>query len=145
MRFFSFLIPALFAFSLSNGWENDFEAALKKAHDQHKNIILNFSGSDWCIPCIRMEKEIFESAEFKKYADEKLVLVNADFPRLKKNKLSREQQKKNEILADKYNPSGSFPLTLLIDENGKVIKTWEGYPEINGSQFAAQITAAINK
>ncbi len=144
MRVFSLLFISLFLCLSANGWENDFDSARQKAHDQHKNILISFSGSDWCIPCIRLEKEIFETAEFKAYADSKLVLVNADFPRLKKNKLSKEQEKRNELLADKYNPSGAFPLTLLVDENGKVLKTWEGFPEANGAQFVSQIKLALH-
>jgi len=144
MRAFSILLTALLLFSVQNRWENDFAIAKQKAHDQHKNILVSFSGSDWCIPCIKMEKEIFESADFKSYADSKLILVNADFPRLKKNKLSKEQQTRNETLAEQYNPAGSFPLTLLIDESGKVIKTWEGFPEANGAQFVSQLRTALH-
>src|SRR3954470_12516322 len=103
-------------------WQNDFEKAKQTAQADHKYILLNFSGSDWCGPCIRLHKEIFDSEVFTKYADEHLVLVKADFPRLKKNMLSKEQQKQNDALADKYNSDGAFPLTLLLDADGKVIK-----------------------
>jgi thioredoxin-related protein len=143
MRLLSIILTALLLNS-SLVWENDLEVAKQKAQDQHKHILVSFSGSDWCIPCIKMEKEIFESADFNSFAEANLVLVKADFPRLKKNKLSKEQEKRNEKLADKYNPSGSFPLTLLLDENGKVLRTWEGYPEVNGTQFVSQISTALN-
>ena len=86
MRVFSSLFLGLFLLSIT-GWETDFENAKKKAEKEHKLILLNFSGSDWCGPCIRLKKEIFQSNSFINYADSNLVLVNADFPRNKKNKL----------------------------------------------------------
>src|SRR4026208_2296527 len=116
------LLVALFSSFLfsTGGWETDFNKAKESAQSEHKFILLNFSGSDWCGPCIRMHKEIFETDDFKKYADDNLVLVNADFPRLKKNQLSKDQQKKNDLLADKYNPKGIFPLTVLLAADGSV-------------------------
>jgi thioredoxin-related protein len=109
------------------------------AQQSHKLIILTFSGSDWCVPCIRLHQKFFESEVFKKYADDNLVLVNADFPRLKKNQLSKDQIKQNEALADKYNSHGIFPLTLLLDANGKVLKQWEGLPVNSPDQFTNEI------
>lgn len=121
------------------GWETDFSEAQQKAKKDHKLILLNFSGSDWCGPCIRMHSTIFESQEFKSFADNRLVLINADFPRLKKNQLSKVQQGKNDQLADRYNPNGIFPLTLLLDEEGKVIKSWEGLPPLTAAQFTSEL------
>ncbi|HEY4655887.1 MAG TPA: thioredoxin family protein, partial [Cyclobacteriaceae bacterium] len=92
-----------------------------------KLVLLNFSGSDWCGPCMKMKREVFESAAFLSFAEKKLVLVRADFPRLKRNHLPREQVNHNEALAEKYNPSGKFPYTLLLDAKGNVIKEWDGY------------------
>ena len=123
----AFLIIPICLFFSSLEWLNDFEVAKELAVRQHKSILLNFSGSDWCGPCIKMKKEVFESQAFAELAEKKLVLVRADFPRSKKNQLSKEQQRHNEALADEYNPSGKFPLTLLLDEKGKVIKAWDGY------------------
>ena len=120
-------------------WETDFEQARHKATAQHRYMLLNFSGSDWCGPCIRLKEEIFGSASFQGFADEHLVLVNADFPRSKKNQLKKEQQKLNDALADKYNPEGRFPFTLLLDENGKVIKAWDGFPNTTPEGFVDQL------
>ncbi len=61
-------------------WQPDFETAKQKAKEKHELILLNFSGSDWCGPCMRMRKEIFENEQFYKMADTTLILVNADFP-----------------------------------------------------------------
>lgn len=109
-------------------WEQNFENAQREAQLSGKYILLNFSGSDWCAPCIKLKKDIFESAEFEQYASNHLVLVKADFPRLKKNQLPAAQTTHNESLAERYNPQGKFPLTLLLDSNGKILQEWEGYP-----------------
>ena len=129
---------------LTTPWQTDFEKAKSEAKTENKFILLNFSGSDWCGPCIRLHKEIFDSEVFTKYADENLVLVNADFPRLKKNMLSKEQQKQNDALADKYNTDGAFPLTLLLDADGKVIKKWDGLPSETAEEFTNDIKAAAD-
>jgi thioredoxin-related protein len=124
-------------------WSGDFSDAQKQAAQEHKLILINFSGSDWCGPCIRLRKEILESSTFESYASDHLVLVRADFPRQKKNQLSKEQVKLNEALADKYNPDGKFPYTLLVDENGKVLKDWDGFPNETPDQFVSQISAIV--
>ena len=143
MRIFPALFAGFFLF-FGNGWQADFENAKKQAEKENKLILLNFSGSDWCIPCIRLTKEIFESTTFKEFADSKLVLMNADFPRLKINKLSKDQQKKNDKLADKYNSQGIFPVTLLLDAKGNVIKSWEGFPNLSAEQFTGLLKGFVN-
>src|SRR5437868_491133 len=120
---------------MSVGWTTDFKSATEEAKKNNKYILLSFSGSDWCIPCIKTRKEIFEKEPFIKFADSKLVLVNADFPRLKKNMLSKEQTQQNEALADQYNKTGIFPYTLLLDANGKILKEWQGYPDVTPDVF----------
>lgn len=125
-------------------WTTDFEKAKTEAAKSGKLIVLNFSGSDWCIPCIRLHKEFFQTEVFKEYANIHLILVNADFPRLKKNQLSKEQTKKNEMLAEKYNTHGVFPLTLLLDADGKVLKQWEGFPKESTDEFTSEINALVH-
>jgi len=82
------LLPCLLLFSFT-GWNTNFSQAKTQATASHKLILLNFSGSDWCGPCIRMEKELFASTDFKAYADSNLILVNADFPRQKKKHIEQ--------------------------------------------------------
>lgn len=123
-------------------WSGNFDEAKKDAQQSHKLILINFSGSDWCGPCIRLRKEILESDEFETYAKDHLVLVRADFPRQKKNQLPKDQVKRNEALADVYNPDGKFPYTLLVDENGKVLRSWDGFPDESTAQFIAQVDAS---
>ena len=57
-----------------------------------------------------------------------MVLVNADFPRYKKNQLPANQQKINESIAELFNNKGIFPLTVLVNSDGKIIKSWDGFP-----------------
>src|SRR5690348_3430865 len=96
----------LFSAMMVPGWGTDLEKAKQQAARDHKLVLLNFSGSDWCIPCIKMHDNIFGTASFKDFAGSHLELVNADFPRLKKHALPAEQQKLNEQLAEKYNSKG---------------------------------------
>jgi len=133
------IITFLTSFLFSATWIGDFNDATTEATKTHKRILVNFSGSDWCGPCIRERKEILETSTFEGYAANHLVLVRADFPRQRKNQLSKEQTKKNEALADKYNPEGKFPYTLLIDEKGRVLKEWDGFPNVSPEKFVEQI------
>jgi len=125
-------------------WHVNLQEARQIAQKEHRYILLNFSGSDWCGPCILLRKEVFDAPAFTTFADTTLVLVNADFPRMKKNQLSKEQQQQNDQLADKYDPQGKFPLTLLLNADGKVIKEWEGHPSITPVEFSAQLRSIID-
>lgn len=126
-------------------WEHNLTDAKVQAKKENKMILLSFSGSDWCIPCIRLHDEVFESSYFTQYAADNLILVNADFPRKNKNQLSKEQQKINDALAEKYNPKGSFPFTLLLDGDGNKVKVWDGYYKDGVANFVAEIREASGK
>ncbi|MBD3748890.1 MAG: thioredoxin family protein [Sphingobacteriales bacterium] len=136
--FLSFLLTG-------NAWLLDFSEAKFIAQKENKHILISFSGSDWCGPCILMHKEILDQSAFINYAKDHLVLVKADFPRLKKNQLSPEQLKKNNDLALKYNPEGDFPLTVLTDAEGKVIHIWSGFPGGTSEEFVKQVADTIQK
>src|SRR6201991_5066914 len=114
------------------------------AQKEHRYILLNFSGSDWCGPCILLRKQIFDDPAFVAFADTALVLVNADFPRMKKNQLSKGQQQQNDQLADKYNSSGKFPLTVLLNPEGRALREWEGNPGVKPAEFSLQVKAVID-
>ena len=102
-------------------WLTDLDTAKTAAANENKKIILVFQGSDWCAPCIKLDREIWSSDEFKTYATDNFTLVKADFPRKKKNKLESEQQKKNNLLMEKYNKNGFFPYVAVLDKNGNVL------------------------
>jgi thioredoxin-related protein len=125
-------------------WHNNMDEARQLAKQEHKYILLNFSGSDWCGPCIRLHKDVFGTTVFQDYSATNLVLVNADFPRLKRNQLPVVQQKINDAIAERYNSKGSFPLTLLLNDDGNVLKEWEGFPRGTVDEFVAQIQFVID-
>jgi thioredoxin-related protein len=102
-------------------WQNSFDEAVDLANKENKPIILVFSGSDWCAPCIRLKRTILDSEEFKSYASSNYVLYNADFPKKKKNQLPEEKLSVNKTLAEKYNPKGYFPLVVVLDKNETVL------------------------
>lgn len=102
-------------------WLVDFKQAQKKAADEDKYILLLFTGSDWCSPCIRLEKTLFESEAFNDYYKDKFVLLKADFPRKKRNQLPDELEKQNNELAEKYNRNGMFPMVLVLKADGEAV------------------------
>lgn len=99
-------------------WQNDYAAALKTAAAGKKNILLLFTGSDWCPACKALEQRILSSAEFRTFANESLVSVLVDFPRTKK--LPDAQILANEALQKKFGVEG-YPAIILLDANGNVL------------------------
>src|SRR4051794_24682979 len=143
MRKLFFIVSAIVLCSFTN-WHYNLDVAKQDAAKEHKYILLNFSGSDWCGPCIRMHKEIFDDTTFQQFAGTSLIMVNADFPRNKKNQLPKEQQALNDKMADQYNSQGSFPYTVLLDANGKVLKQWNGYPKEDVESFIEDIKQTVD-
>jgi len=118
---------------------NTLQNSISKAKEEHKKVLFFFSGSDWCSPCVKFKRNYIDNPIFKEYATQNLIVFNADFPKLKKNALAAEQVAENEKLADKYNPKGLFPLVLLLDENGKIIKKWEELPSETVEAFVTEL------
>ena len=119
-------------------WRTDWDTAKVEAEQANKKLILVFSGSDWCIPCIKLEKEIWENSSFIQYAEQHYVLFRADFPKRKKNKLPETIQQLNDRLASEYNPKGYFPLVVVLDTQGKV-KGQLGYEKSTPEAYIALI------
>lgn len=97
-----------------------FESSLKQAQEENKKLILIFSGSDWCKPCILLKRTILDTDEFRDYAKDSLVVINLDFPYKKENQLPKEQKEQNDKLAEIYNPNGAFPRVLVIDYSRQI-------------------------
>ncbi|MFI1743773.1 thioredoxin family protein [Thalassobellus sediminis] len=133
----------LFLLSLSTfaqDWTTNFEAAKQQASTKNQNIVLVFQGSDWCAPCIKLDKEIWSSQEFQKLAKDHFVMLQADFPRRKANKLSEALTAQNSKLAEAYNNQGYFPLVVVLNDKGEVLgKT--GYEKITPSAYFKKLTA----
>jgi len=105
-------------------WHTDLAKAKEKARAANKHILINFTGSDWCGFCIKLQKEVFSKPEFAEYAQKHLVLVEIDFPR---NKEQPETLKTaNRKLQKEYKVSG-FPTLLLLDSQGKKVGQMVGY------------------
>lgn len=138
------ILIAAFVMVNSGEWLTNFDQAQQEAKSDHKMILLNFSGSDWCAPCIQMKHDVFEQTTFQEYASKNLVLVRADFPRNKKHQLDAAQKAHNEQLAEKYNPQGKFPLTLLLDADGKVIHAWDGFNNQTVTDFIKQVDQHVH-
>ncbi len=124
-------LPSLFA---ADAWLTDLEAAKKQAAAEKKDILVDFTGSDWCGWCIRLKKEVFDQPEFAE-ASKKFVLVELDFPRGKKQ--SPELKAKNEALSKQFAIAG-FPTILLLDAQGQVYAQ-TGYQEGGAKQYLAHL------
>ena len=123
MTLFLIIIQILLPTTNPDSWVSDWENAKSIALSEEKSILMVFAGSDWCAPCIKLKKNILITDVFQEYENDNLVVLYLDFPAKKKNKLSKEQTKHNESLADQFNRSGRFPHVLLLDSKGKPIKT----------------------
>ncbi len=132
------LILALGVATIVNAqkWETNYKEARTLASETNHSILLVFSGSDWCAPCMKLDKQIWQSEEFKSSVKQNWVLLKADFPRKKSNKLSKEQTALNAELAEKYNKNGIFPLVMVLDSDGNVLGQ-TSYKNITPSEYVA--------
>jgi thioredoxin-related protein len=133
---FLFLLLSYYSYSQQTA---TLDQSITKAKEEHKKILFFFSGSDWCSPCVRFKKNYIDNPSFKEFASTNLILFNADFPKLKKNALSKEQTAENEKLAEKYNPKGIFPLIILLNEFGTIQKKWGELPSETIEEFINQL------
>ncbi|WP_269225356.1 thioredoxin family protein [Flavobacterium eburneipallidum] len=130
--------------SFSQDWKSNFDEAKKEAVNENKNILLVFSGSDWCAPCIKLDNAVWKSEAFKSESEKNWVIYKADFPKKKANQLSVEQTESNNKLAEKYNRNGSFPLVILLDKTGKVIGM-TGFKNISATDYIQLIHSLEKK
>jgi thioredoxin-related protein len=120
-RAFAAAIPALIlTFSPSlragEGWGSNFEEAKAAASRDQKDILMDFTGSDWCSWCMKLQKEVFTKESFKQEAPKHFVLLELDFPQQKE--LPKELKAQNEKLQETYAIEG-FPTILLADAKGR--------------------------
>ena len=143
-KLFIGIILLITSLGFSQEWNYNFEEAKKLAAEQNKNIVIVFSGSDWCAPCIKLDKNIWQSDVFKKESAKEWVIVKADFPRKKANELPKDQTEHNRKLAEKYNVEGSFPLVVVVDKTGKVIGKM-GFKNVSPEEYIKMIHALEKK
>lgn len=109
------------------GWETDVDVAIKRAKKENKAVMIEFTGSDWCPPCIAMNKNVFSKDEFFKEASKDFILVHLDFPQK-----DPELAKKNLPMHEKYKVPG-YPFVVLLDSEGKQFSAFPAvmYPDVD--------------
>jgi protein disulfide-isomerase len=117
-------------------WTEDYSAGLAQAKKEHKLLVLDFTGSDWCVWCKRTDQEVFSTQKFKDFADQNLVLVRVDFPRAVAQSDAVKAQ--NAKLQDKYQVEG-YPTLIVLDPDEKVVVKQVGYREGGPDAFIAQL------
>jgi protein disulfide-isomerase len=112
---------------LTNSPPVDLNAAVAQANTQNKLVLLDFTGSDWCPPCMELHKEIFSRPEFQSYAESNLIFLTVDFPT--KFRLPPDASATNDFLQTKFNIEG-FPTLVAVNGQGKEI--WRHLGFLNG-------------
>ena len=138
-------LTLILSISAVSGQTDKLLAAKEKAKSDGKAILIKFSGSDWCVPCIQLQKRVFEDSLFLSFAEKNLVIIYADFPRQKKNRLSAAEEQDNEKLAEQFNNEGEFPSMVLLSNDGTILKKWHGFEKNHTSQvYIDEIKPFIN-
>jgi thioredoxin-related protein len=120
-------------------WETNLEQAVAQAKKENKAVLVNFTGSDWCIWCKRLNSEVFSQKDFEEYANKNLVLVKLDFPR----DIQQTDATKlyNNTLAQKYGIEG-FPTILILNSKGDLVaKT--GYQPGGAANYVQHIKSFL--
>lgn len=139
---FLILAISISAICSAQNWETDFKTAQKQAAENNLPIILVFQGSDWCAPCMKLDKEVWSTDVFQEYSKSHYVMLKADFPRRKANRLDESQQKHNNQLAEKYNQKGYFPHVVVLDAKGEVLGR-TGYEKKSPDEYITLINSFL--
>ena len=116
-------------------WTTDYKAALQQAEKDNKLVLVDFTGSDWCGWCIKLDKEVFSKSDFKSYAKKNLVLLKIDFPRSKAQSAALKQQ--NQDLSKQFNIQG-YPTVVVLDPKGQKVGEL-GYMEGGPKAFIGEL------
>ncbi|MEW6088059.1 MAG: thioredoxin family protein [bacterium] len=122
-------------------WETNFETALSLAKKTGKYILMDFSGSDWCGWCIKLDKEVFSQEDFKQFAEKNLVCVLVDFPNEKPQ--TKEVIEQNKRLADKYKIKG-YPTIIILDPEGEFAGQ-TGYQKGGAKKYTEHLKEIIER
>lgn len=120
-------------------WLTDYDKALAQAKIQKRPVLVDFTGSDWCIWCMKLHSEVFSQPVFESWAQKKVVLLKLDFPR--RTPQSDAVKKANAALAEKYHIEG-FPTILILDENGNE-KARTGYRRGGPEAYVKQLETLL--
>ena len=130
------LLGTASVFSQEAGWTDDYTKAVAQAKAENKAILLDFTGSDWCGPCMKMKQETLATPLFTAYAQKNLVLVTVDFP--EKMPQTPAVKLQNEKLNSRYQADG-FPTYVLIDKSGRELGRQSGYLAGGPAAFIAEL------
>jgi protein disulfide-isomerase len=136
-----FAVSACAAFAAA-GWDDDYDKALAKAKAEKKMVLLDFTGSDWCGWCVKLDKDIFSTPDFKAYAKDNLVLVELDFPNKKQQ--SEKLKAQNQKLKSEFGVKG-FPTIVVLNSEGKKVGELVGYTPGGPSAFIAKVNELKGK
>jgi thioredoxin-related protein len=127
---FTLGLAAIVAPAIAADWMTDLDAAKTQAAEQGKDILVNFTGSDWCGYCIRMRKDVLEQPEFDAYAADKFVLLEIDIPR---GPLAQDERERRMNICRQYDVTG-FPTFLVLNSAGDVLGGFTGgRPDVNAT------------
>ena len=123
------------------GWTDDYAKAMEKAKAENKHVLLDFTGSDWCGWCMKLDKEIFDKPQFKTFAKDTLVLVKVDFPQA--TPISAKTKAQNAKLQKQFAVTG-YPTLFILDTEGKQV--WQGgYMEGGPATFIKEVEGLLKK
>lgn len=122
-------------------WGTDYEQALEQARQENRYVLMDFTGSDWCGWCIKLDREVFSKQAFKDFAEENLVLVEVDFPRRRKPPQSVREQ--NDKLKKEFGIRG-FPTIIMLNPDGRKIAQ-TGYKAGGPEAYVEHLAAFIRK
>lgn len=120
-------------------WLTDYKTALATAKREKKIVLMDFTGSDWCGWCIKLRREVFDTPEFSRYAEDNLILLEVDFPQRKSQ--SEEVRRQNQDLMRQFNVEG-FPTIIVLNADGKPIGQ-TGYVAGGAQRFIENINSII--
>ncbi|PKP02095.1 MAG: thioredoxin family protein [Bacteroidetes bacterium HGW-Bacteroidetes-6] len=124
-------------------WKCNYDQLLAQSKETGKPILMVFSGSDWCKPCIKLREQILVKPEFSEWSTNKVYCLSLDFPAQKKNALNDEQRLHNERLAEKFNTSGVFPLLIIVDSNETILASL-GFKDVSVQEYIEDLEKQLN-
>ncbi|MGC9330243.1 MAG: thioredoxin family protein, partial [Candidatus Hinthialibacter sp.] len=125
------------AVASEDGWMVDYEKAVEIATNEKKDILMDFTGSDWCGYCLQLKKNVFSQGEFQDKIPNHFVLLKLDFPK-DTSKQTKEEIAQNQKLNEKYQISG-FPTILLTDASGRPYARTVGYGGESAQEYSDKL------
>jgi len=123
-------------------WGHNIITAQSRAKKNGTLVLLDFTGSDWCPPCMALHDFVLTQPEFLNYAEKNLELVELDFP--KKKSIDGKLAESNARLAEKYNIEG-FPTIIVLNAAGEIVHRDVGYSGKNAKAYTANLQKTLGR